>query len=210
MGIFIFNISSLKKMAKYPIINNFKFVYSIYLYIRLKVRFTIKNSVIEFPMRGMGGLDKVDIGSRVIIRKHSWFSINRTCKVKIGGGTRIGRHFIVSGEGSSINIGKNVLMSERVFVTESHHSFEDIDAPVAHQNSVSKGPVKIEDDCWIGIGVCIMPNVTIGKHSIVGANSVVTKDIPPYSVVAGIPARIIRRYNPKTCNWKRVDEKAFD
>jgi acetyltransferase-like isoleucine patch superfamily enzyme len=66
------------------------------------------------------------------------------------------------------------------------------------------GPVIIEDEVWIGNGACILPNVTIGKHSIIGSNAVVTKDIPPYCVAAGVPAKIIKQYNPQTEKWEKV------
>ena len=56
-----------------------------------------------------------------------------------------------------------------------------------------KGYVKIEDDSWIGTGVCILPNVKIGKHAVIGANAVVTNDIPPYSIAVEVPAKVIKK-----------------
>ena len=176
----------------------------LYFYIKVKIKFLLAGSTIELPVRGLENLCRVEIGSNVIIRKYSWFAIDENCKVKIGNGTRIGRYFIISGLNSKIEIGNNVLISERVFITESFHCYEDINIPILYQGECSKGPVKIEDDCWIGIGVCIMPGVTIGKHSIIGANSVVTKNIPPYCVAAGVPAKVVKKFNIKTGKWERV------
>jgi acetyltransferase-like isoleucine patch superfamily enzyme len=92
-------------------------------------------------------------------------------------------------------IGNNVLTGPRVLITDNAHGASvdtiiDI-APIERELS-SKGPVIIEDNVWIGEGSMIMPNVTIGKCSIIAANSVVTKDIPAYCVAAGSPARIIK------------------
>lgn len=117
---------------------------------------------------------------------------------------------IVIGENVSINydchigcvnyieIGSNVLIASRVFITDHFHgdiSRESLQIPPSFRKVVSKGPVIIKENVWIGEGVAIMPNVTIGKNSIIGANSIVTKDVPPYSVVGGIPAKIIKRWD---------------
>ena len=72
------------------------------------------------------------------------------------------------------------------------------------QSLVVPGPVVIEDEVWLGERVCVMPNVTIGKHSVVGANSVVTKSIPPYSVAVDSPAKVIKQYNHDTKQWERA------
>lgn len=69
---------------------------------------------------------------------------------------------------------------------------------------ISKGPVIIEDDCWLGFNCEVLSGVHIGKHSIVAARAVVTKDIPPYSIVAGNPARVIKQYNFETKLWEKI------
>lgn len=94
-----------------------------------------------------------------------------------------------------ITIGNNVLMGSRVFITDHFHgesTLEYLDIPPATRLLVSKGEVVIEDNVWIGENVSIMPNVTIGKGSIVGANAVVTKSFPAYSIIGGNPARVIK------------------
>lgn len=96
---------------------------------------------------------------------------------------------------NNITIGNDVLIASRVYITDHFHgniNISDLDLSPYHRDIVSKGPVIIEDNVWIGEGVVILPDVKIGKNSIIGANSVVTKDIPPNCVVGGIPAKIIK------------------
>ena len=96
---------------------------------------------------------------------------------------------------NEITIGDNVLMGSRVLITDHQHGLfndEEKDIPWVERHLSSKGPVHIEDNVWLGENVCVMPNVTIGKGSVVGANAVVTHDIPPYSMAVGNPAKVIR------------------
>ncbi len=157
-------------------------------------------SRVDFPFRNIRAANNVQFGRNVRIRKHAWFSLAPECRVSIGDNTRIGRYFVLSGAGTNITIENDVLMSERVFITESNHEFEDISQPV-QGHTVSCGPVHIGAETWIGIGVCIMPNVRIGKHCVIGANSTVTRDIPDYSVAAGSPAIVRRQYDFDQERW---------
>lgn len=97
-----------------------------------------------------------------------------------------------------IQIGNNVLTGRWVTITDNGHGTTDYDSltvPPAKRSLYSKGPVIIEDDVWIGDKATILPGVTIGKGAVIAANSVVTKDVPPHSVAAGNPAKIIKSYN---------------
>ncbi len=147
---------------------------------------------IERPFRNLESVNRIRVGAGSKIRQHAWFTVGPECAVQIGQNVSIGRYFGLSGVGSSITIEDDVLISERVFITESYHTLPDATYPVRHQ-SHSIGPVHIGRGTWIGIGVAIMPGVTIGKHCVIGANSVVTHDVPPYTVAAGVPAKVIRR-----------------
>ena len=103
-----------------------------------------------------------------------------------------------------IEIGKNVLFAGYVHITDHSHGYEDITQPILKQKLISKGPVVIEDDCWIGFGSEILSGVHIGKHSIIAAHAVVTKNVPAYSIAAGNPARIVKKYNFETKKWEKI------
>lgn len=95
-----------------------------------------------------------------------------------------------------VSIGNNVLMASRIYISDHSHGHittEALALPPTQRRLVSKGPVIIEDNVWIGEGVCILPGVTIGANSIIGANAVVTKNVPANSVVGGNPARILKQ-----------------
>jgi acetyltransferase-like isoleucine patch superfamily enzyme len=96
---------------------------------------------------------------------------------------------------NSIQIGDNCMFASRIYITDHHHGEPTIQmlklAP-KDRPLISKGPVIIKDNVWVGEGVAIMPNVTIGENSIIATNAVVTKDVPPNCVVAGVPATIIK------------------
>ena len=96
---------------------------------------------------------------------------------------------------AGIYIGDGTLLGSNVFITDNFHgksNFRALEIPPAKRNLYIKGKVKIGNNVWLGRNVCVMPNVTIGDGVVVGANSVVTKSIPAYCVVAGVPAKIIK------------------
>ena len=93
-------------------------------------------------------------------------------------------------------IGNNVLMGRKIFITDNNHGGSDrgnLDIPPSLRQLYSNGPVIIEDNVWIGEKVSILSNLHIGKGAIVAANAVVTKDVPPYAIVGGCPAKIIKQ-----------------
>lgn len=124
--------------------------------------------------------------------------IETETRVEVGPRTTVQRRCTING---TTRVGADCIFAPDVFVSSGTHPFREIPhLPIREQErrlsregkSVDR-PVWIQDDCWIGTHVVVAPGVTIGKGSVVGANSVVTKDVPPYCVVAGMPARVIGR-----------------
>ena len=107
---------------------------------------------------------------------------------------------------NQIVVGKNTAIAANVSITDIHHPYEDINTPIEQQDIIVK-PVIIGQDCKIYNNAVILPGVHIGKHCTIGANSVVTHDIPDYCVAVGAPARVIKRYNKKTQMWEKVEGK---
>lgn len=114
---------------------------------------------------------------------------NAVGDVIIGDYTRIGLHNTIIGP---VNIGHHVNLAQGITVTALNHNFEDSEKKIDEQG-VCTTPVVIEDDVWIGANAVILPGVRVGTHSVVAAGAVVTKDVPPHSIVAGIPAKIIKK-----------------
>lgn len=105
----------------------------------------------------------------------------------------------------NIKIGDYVLIAPEVFITDHNHGMTPTLSGGGYMNQpLIVKPVEIEDGVWLGQRVCVMPGVTIGAHSIIGAQSVVTHDIPAYCIAVGAPARVVKKYNFKTEMWERV------
>jgi acetyltransferase-like isoleucine patch superfamily enzyme len=114
---------------------------------------------------------------------------NAVSDVIIGDHTRIGLHNTIIGP---VTIGSHVNLAQGITVTALNHNFTDTEKRIDEQG-VSTSPVTIEDDIWIGANATILPGVSIGEHSVVAAGAVVTKDVPPHSLVAGVPAKVIKQ-----------------
>ena len=114
---------------------------------------------------------------------------NAVGDVVIGDHTRIGLHNTIIGP---VEIGNNVNLAQGITVTALNHNFSDANKRIDEQG-VSTNPVTIEDDVWVGANAVILPGVTIGEHCVVAAGAIVTKDVPPHSLVAGVPAKVIKK-----------------
>lgn len=107
-----------------------------------------------------------------------------------------------------VEIGNNVLMASKIFISDHNHGFytgenqSNPETPPNYRGVSSNKRIVIEDNVWIGEFVAVLPGVTIGKGSIIGSNSVVSKSIPPHSIAVGSPARVIKQYNSITKKWE--------
>jgi len=118
----------------------------------------------------------------------------------IGTGTDIGSYCHITCA-NRLEIGKDVLIAQSVFIADSNHVYSDPNLPVHAQGLASK-PVSIGEGSWLGNHSAILA-CSIGQNCVVGANAVVTRDVPDFSVVAGVPARVIKRYDPAAGAWVR-------
>jgi acetyltransferase-like isoleucine patch superfamily enzyme len=149
----------------------------------------------------------IEIGDNVRIREYSrieavdFDGATRFHPVlKIKSGTKIEQFFHI-GACEYVEICENVLIAGRVYISDHNHCFSDVNKPIMSQGIKSGGRVIIQQNAWLGEGCVILPGVTVGRNSIVGANAVVTKDVPPYSIVVGSPAKIIKQYDASQQAW---------
>jgi acetyltransferase-like isoleucine patch superfamily enzyme len=133
--------------------------------------------------------ERVTIGKFAIIRPSNIYGGDIGEGLKIGDNSNIGPYSYIGCSGY-IEIGNNVMISPRVSIYAENHVFGDLNKLMKEQGVV-KQFVKIEDDCWIAANSVILAGVTIGRGSVIAAGSVVTKDVAPYSVMAGVPAKLV-------------------
>ena len=148
--------------------------------------------------------DNVRIGKNTDIYVHPKDRGSKEFVLKIGDNVHIGSYNII-GARNSIVLEENVLLGPRVTIVDNSHHYENVDVPVKSQEVTEGGFVRLERDCWVGANVFILPNVKIGHHAVIGANSVVNRDIPPYSVAVGTPAKVIKQYDFELKQWVNVD-----
>lgn len=166
------------------------------------------SSYMAKPMR-ISGKHRVYIGDRVSIRKGirlevvtDWLGKKHNGEIHIGDDTAIEQncHFVSA---NNLVIGNECLISAQVFITDCSHEYKDLNTRILLQ-SLIVSQTQIGDGTFIGYGACIMAGVNIGKHCVIGANSVVTHNISDYSVAAGVPAKVIRQYDLQAQEWKRI------
>ena len=155
----------------------------------------------------INGHQNIAIGENVTIQYKTWLAAmpltgNPNPILIIGDGTSIG-HFNHIYATSSIEIGKKVLTADKVYISDNLHGYENINLPIIEQAIKQTSTVIIGDGSWLGENVCVI-GAKIGQNCVIGANSVVTKDIPAYCVAVGSPAKIIKRYNFDTHAWEKT------
>ncbi|CBK75192.1 hypothetical protein CIY_25830 [Butyrivibrio fibrisolvens 16/4] len=138
-------------------------------------------------------------------------ALKDTANISIGERSEIGMFSRIGCIGS-VEIGNHVLTGPHVFIADYNHEYRDISKPIMYQGNTTRirdekisNKVVIGDDTWLGTNVVVVGTVTIGKHCVIGANSVVTQDIPDYCVAAGIPCKIIKKYNFGTGIWEKYN-----
>jgi len=162
---------------------------------RIHLHMLRREAFIRFPVQGnvLEALDdgRLEIGRHTLLEPNCWITIADEGRVRIGEGCFLNVNTMIASQ-ASVTIGDHVMFANNCFVSDASHRYDDPDTPVPWQGFESKGPTEIGSNCWFGWGCVVTSGVKIGERCVIGANSVVTRDLPPRVIAAGAPARVIR------------------
>ena len=154
---------------------------------------------------------RMQIGDFVYVAPGAWLNVpefiaGAAPTIILGNGCRIGRRCTISAK-NRICFEDDVLLAPSVLVMDHGHQFSDVSTPILAQGVTPGGTIRIERNCWLGHGAAVICNsgeLVLGRNSVVGANAVVTRSVPPFSIVVGNPAKVVRQYDPASEEWGRV------
>ena len=154
---------------------------------------------------------RVKIGNEVLIRKDVHFGVSHPEALQegepviiLGDNCAIHRRAQISAR-NCIHLEQGVIVSASVLIMDHNHAFDDVTRPIREQGITEGGTIRIGQGCWIGHGAAILcksGELVLGRNCVVGANAVVTRSFPPYSVIVGNPARVVRRYDTAKQSWQ--------
>jgi acetyltransferase-like isoleucine patch superfamily enzyme len=155
---------------------------------------------------------EISVGDDVTLGRDVWLNVapgseSSEAKIVLGSGCEIGRRSTISAR-NRIFLEADVLLAPSVLIMDHSHEFSDVEIPIRHQGVTRGGRIFIQRNCWLGHGAVIVCNhgeLTIGRNSVVGANAVVTRSFPAFSVIAGNPAILIRTYDRQTGTWMKSE-----
>ncbi len=150
------------------------------------IRHPIEGDVLEALRDG-----RLRIGEGTHLEPGCWLTLGPEAEIEIGGGCFLNRETMLAAD-ELIEIGDHVMFANHCFVGDADHRFDDPELPITWQGFSRKGPVRIGDNVWLGKGCVVTGGVEIGERAVIGANSVVTRDVPPRTIAAGAPATAIR------------------
>jgi len=149
-------------------------------------RHPVEGEILEGLLSG-----RLEIGQGVHLEPGCWITMSPEARVRIAAGVFLNRNVMLAAQ-REISIGEHTMLANGCFVGDASHRHDDPDLPITWQGFTSKGPVRIGANCWLGVNVVVASGVTIGDRTVIGSNSVVTKDLPPGVIAAGAPAKVIR------------------
>jgi len=135
---------------------------------------------------------RITLGEGVHLYRGTLIEVGAGASVTIGPNTHVQSGCNLKGFLGSLHIGANVQMAPGCGFSPYEHRMDDTTKPIREQGITTRGDIVIEDDVWLGLGVCVLDGVRIGRGAVIGAGAVVTQDIPAYAVAAGVPAKVIR------------------
>ena len=135
---------------------------------------------------------RLTIGEGTLLEPGCWITLAAAARIEIGEGCFLNRNTMLAAH-ERIEIGDHVMFANGCFVGDADHRFDDPEKPITWQGFTSKGPVRIGSNCWFGVNCVVTSGVTIGERCVIGSNSVVTKDLPPGSIAAGAPAKVLKQ-----------------
>ena len=151
------------------------------------MRWPVHGNVLSALLEG-----RLEIGVGVLFEPNVWITAPGAARIRIGAGSFLNLGVMVAAT-ELVEIGEHCMFANGCFVTDANHRFDDPGKPVPWQGFTSKGPTRIGSNVWFGANVVVTSGVTIGERCVIGANSVVTADIPPFSIAAGAPARVLKQ-----------------
>lgn len=153
----------------------------------------------------IGNFKRIFISKKVRIFPHARIEVvNDNSSIIFEENVSIGQNFHIT-SGSKLIIGRNTVIAENVMITNIDHEYQEIDKEILKQPLIIKD-TKVGENCFIGYGAVIQAGTILGKHCIVGSNAVVRGEFPDYSVIVGMPAKIVKRYDNMTKEWKKTNK----
>lgn len=134
---------------------------------------------------------RLTIGEGTMLEPGCWITLGPDARITIGRGCFLNRETMLAAQ-ELIEIGDHVMFANHCFVGDADHRYDDPELPITWQGFTARGPVRIGDNVWLGKGVVVTGGTAIGNRSVIGSNSVVTRDVPPATIAAGVPAKPLR------------------
>lgn len=150
------------------------------------IRQPIEGEVLEALDSG-----RLVVGEDTLFEPGCWLTLGPEARITIGEGCFLNRETMLAAT-ELIEIGDHVMFANGCFVGDADHRYEDLEVPITWQGFKRRGPVKIGSNCWLGVNCVVTGGVEIGERTVVGSNSVVTRDLPPGVIAAGAPAKVLR------------------